>query len=846
MTLMQSKSTSKTRFRENFLLSLKSNKKILTVMSILHLLGLPLLAGLIIMSISNSGDYSNSSYDIENAFLLIGVFCFCAAISCGIILAINNFDYLYKKSKVDMIHSLPIKKTHKFLSDYLAGLLGYIVPYIIACILGDIILMGGYAFVDDMKDLIHEAGAFIIQCEFAGLLVIAMFYTLAVLVLCCCGSFFESVINIVLINGMIPGIIAVVASMFFVNLYGVPVLNTAIPVIGYTSPVGAVIYCFTYIDSGMYYNSNTNCIDAVSYAKWVVCFIAFIAVYFLISLFLYKKRKAEDVSKPYVFKLLYYILITTITMAISLIARFENSVIVPVVLFAFIIYMIFEIITNRGFKKFYKSIARYAVTMVAIFVVCIVADKTNGFGVQDRVYSSSKIKSVELNYTGMEDILEGRYNYYYYYDEFLDRYKTIGAYTDKGIIETITNVQRQALETYRSGKFDTYNGYYTQLFEDDYVRGMDCPSYDITFKFNLKSGKTVTRNYVLSFEQLRQLFILESTEQVAQYKADKLMESITNYEIIENTNKYDISYELAYSIYPGEFSHTKISLTKDEAKELAECYKLDYMDSSTDELMNSQPVCYVGQGYSEKQPIRENFSRTIDFITMHGGSYTSSYVSNGRLYSPKGYKCWGSDDITSTFGEISAKRGFSHEISCQQTKELMKYAYYYYYASEDCYILEFDGRYYAIPQKYSDIAEKIYNSYKTVKHTYTGEMFMKDLRECKSADEYLNKYCWINGDINFELYDDIQTAFGMRNFTDNTTIEEVIEMYGMYEYEGDYAEDLLSQHKLLIKFFNFVSVDEYIEYMKQQGQTVDENTVYNEWEQYSELFPILSENVIEK
>lgn len=856
MTSTPLKSISKTRFFENFFLSLKSNKKILTVMSVLHLLGLPLLEALLVMVAADNGD----NYLAKNAFLVIGIFCFCAAVFCGIIMAINNFSYLYKKSQVDMIYSLPIKRNHKFMSDFFAGLAGYIIPYIVACILGDIILIGGSIFVDDIKNILDELGLFIVQCEFAGLFVMTMLYTLTVLVLCCCGSFFESCMNIVMINAVIPGAIAVIAVMFFANLYGVPVFDTILPVLGYTSPIGAMIYFVYYMDNGMYYN-NSDCIDGALYAKWIVFFLLFTVAYFALSMFLYKKRKAEDVSKPYVFKLLYYILITVITMTICLIARAETEVIIPVALFAFIIYMIFEVITNRGFKKFYKSIIRYAATMLGILVVCTVADKTNGFGVQDKVYSPSKVKSVELSYCGIDEVIGETGGYYSYYNNiFLGEGQTIGAYTDKGIIETVTNVQRQALETYRSRRFETYDdligSYYIGYYDsENYSYDKDTPAYDMKFKFNLKSGKSVTRYYCLSFEQLKQLFVLDSTEQIAQYRADKLMESLEIYIPIENTNKYDIGYEVFYATYPDENNMIGTSLTKEEAKELVECYKLDYLESSTDELMNSKPVCYIGANYGAKYPVREKFSRTIDFIRMHGGLESSSYhstylyVAEGRLYKPEGYECWGGNEITATFGQINAKKGFSHEISNQDTKKLMEYAYHYYYAYEDCYVLELNGKYYAIPEKYSDIAEAIYNAKKTISHDYTSEMFMEDLRNCNSPEEYMNKYCCDYLDEGYDPYNDIYQAFDMRYFTDDTTVEEAVallyDIHVDYESGNEYIEELLSNRKLLMKFFNFVSVDDYISYMEQNNMEVDKNTVYGEWAKYQEAFPVLSQIIIE-
>lgn len=92
------------------------------------------------VAVSAAADDGGNSAQSQVAFILISIFCLAAAVLCGIIIAVNNFSYLYKKSQVDMIYSLPIKKKFKFLSDYASGLVIYIVPYIVACIICNFIL----------------------------------------------------------------------------------------------------------------------------------------------------------------------------------------------------------------------------------------------------------------------------------------------------------------------------------------------------------------------------------------------------------------------------------------------------------------------------------------------------------------------------------------------------------------------------------------------------------------------------------------------------------------------------------------------------------------------------------
>ncbi len=826
MTIMPLKSISNTRFFTNFKLSIKSNKKMLTVISILHLLGLPVLAATFVVAVAVNGDVGMSGA----SFVAISIFCLCAAFFCGIIIAVNNFSYLYKKSQVDMIYSLPIKRRHKFLSDYFAGLTIYILPFIIACIIANLIIFSGGICVNELKELIQEENIFpfIFQGELLALIVMTMLYTLSVLVLCCCGTLFESTMNIFMINGLIPGAIAVIAAMFFANLYGVQIFETIVPMLGYTSPIGAMIYgVYILEDSAVFYSENLICINAATYGKWILFLMLFTAIYFTISMFLYEKRKAEDVSKPYVYKMLYYALITVIAMAISLIARYEISMIFPVIIFSLIVYMIFEVITNRGFKKIHKSFIRYAVTMVGIFILCVTAIGTHGFGVEGKTYSPAKIKSVEINYSGIDDVMEyyEHHTYYSYngYNIFLGEGRTI-KYADKDIIETVLDVQKQALETYRndnkntntySKTYDLFDGGY--LYEVDSYTSMDSPMYTVTFKFNLKTGGTTTREYTLSYEQLKQLFILDKTEQMAEYKTKILKDHITttNYNANDRAVK---SYNLSYSLLANYYDKSIIvDLSNEEAKELLNCYKQDYLKATTDDFLKSRVICYI-DGY---MPIRESFEKTVSFIKSKSAiSLADSTITNnlsGTLYSPKGYQSFGRDDITATFGYIQTKDSMSHSLTSEQVLKLLKYASSYYYTEEDCYVMEIYGNYYVIPLKYNEIAEKIYNESINNDSRYTFDELVTDMNNVSSASDYIEQY--LDGD--YDYYEDINKAYNLICFDSNS-----------FQYE------------LLNTYLGFQSSDDYINYAEENEMSYSSNDVERDWNYYSKEFPMLSSNIL--
>lgn len=107
MTIMPLKQRTNNMFWINFKLSLKQNKKMLIVISILQMLGLPMLSVLLTAVAIDEESMSEISIGF---FAMISLFCIAVSIFCGIIIAVNNFSYLHKKSQVDMIYSLPIKR----------------------------------------------------------------------------------------------------------------------------------------------------------------------------------------------------------------------------------------------------------------------------------------------------------------------------------------------------------------------------------------------------------------------------------------------------------------------------------------------------------------------------------------------------------------------------------------------------------------------------------------------------------------------------------------------------------------------------------------------------------------
>lgn len=849
MIITQLKQRTNKMFWKNFILNLKQSKKILIVISILQMMGLPLLS---VLMTAVAIDEDSMSVISVGFFAMISIFCIMVSIICGIIIAVNNFSYLYKKSQVDMIYSLPIKRKYKFISDFLSGLAVYLVPYIVACILSTSILLASGVCVKNMSEVLEDGSfmTFVMQGEIAGLLIMILLYTLTVLVLNCCGTLFESIINILIINILIPGLITVIAAMFFADLYGVSIFDTILPVLGYTSPIGAGIYLVFLVsnESGYLYSSSDDlmgCISAGSYGKWVIFFLLFTAAVFALSMFLYMKRKAEDVSKPYVYKLLYYLVITSVLMAISLIARYDITTIIPVIVFSLIVYLIFEVITNRGFKKIYKSFIRYAVTMVSILIVCIIAVGTKGFGVESKIPSISSVKSVSVSYQGFDrNVVWEHYNHVNDLDKKFDR-----IYNQKEVIERVTEIHKDILDLYNSGEFEdsffSDDYYYADNYESEtYYDGTpkrDYPWYSVNFTYKLKTGSSITRNYKLTYEQISKLFILDSTPQMGKFLGKCILNDMKQSEYINN--KRVTSYTL-YISNMFNIASNENKINKSQATEICEAYGKDYSNMTEKQMLTDGIYCYINNDY----PVRESFKNTIACLKKYNlnvPEITDSDYVTAYLYPPEALKCWGSDDASASFGSKYLDSSQGRRLNDEQIESMMELGMLRapYYEKSDCYSVNFNERIYIIPSEFSDKAENLYNNLRETGVIVSKKVFIEDLRNIDDISFIIERY---GIDYDVELYNEFYLLQELSNkyYDEFKSFDEYYEIcFGVIDENGldayNYEKLYWNYWKSFNKFYGYATLDDYIE----MNSIDKKDEILFEWEEYTSAFPSLNKQL---
>lgn len=344
--------------RQNF----KQSKKWFVLACVLQLLGLPVF---VIMSYVIT--FAENSHNNEELVILqgISVIFFCLAMLVSVFIEINVFSYLHQKNKTDMIMSLPITTKQRFWSDFLSGLLMYVLPYLFSLIPTGIIL-GILNSKYDLDRIIGMDLKTIIFSFIALFLIMIMLYAFILLALVCCGTLRGAITYIIALNAIIPLFFLIIGLCVSELNYLVDSFYAVINYMDITSPAGGFAYlgALLYDDSvgGIFY-------DTYVMISWGVKYVIFIVIVIFVAYLLYKKRKNEDTGKFLIYDFIYHILAIMI-----IVSLFGLGITIDNILFGFIsssvVYLIFNIFAIgkiKRRKRFQKKLTYYFAVVICTF-----------------------------------------------------------------------------------------------------------------------------------------------------------------------------------------------------------------------------------------------------------------------------------------------------------------------------------------------------------------------------------------------------------------------------------------------------------------------------------------------
>ncbi len=713
-----------------------ANRKTTIIITIMHLLAFPLLLINTVYSCLIGIDTNP-----DDVYILIAVAAtFIAGIS-GIIIAMYNFRYLYNKSLVDMCLSQPMTRKQRFISDTLSGLISYVVPFIAVSIVSGIILLIGYLTMDGKTYYFYDgmgertsARVMTFFSEFApifgnlilyGILTMLMLFMLTVLVMTCCGTIFESVLYTVLVNAAIPVFIALVYEMWFSNVYGVDLQDKMFALFSVTSPAGCIAQLCYGTFSGYYYNDVYLLLW-----QWLIGYVIVMAAIILGAYFLYMKRKAEQVSKPFVFKGLYYILITMITVCITcFIDEVGGAEISAVFIITFVCYMILEVVSRRGFVKIWHGIIRYAATMLLLVGFATIVEATDCFGIENKVPSPGSVSKIYIANLSIDNNHHSNSFSFFRGDPDIIKEKC-------SLIELDSDENINAVVNAHNEIVNAHNDKTTYVSP-------------ISVCYILNNGTRLVRSYTtIPATAMEYLFDVEITEeykvQAAAYVREEIESIYDKYEkqIIGN-NEYaqkprSVPFDIHYSGISGDMTSYVYYPSKGFFNQLAAAMESDILNMTADEYFHSTAETeFIMNLWYREYLIDSNYRETMAVLAEYGYNlifeteYLEQRLKNTTenegitiaIYSPDEY-----EEITGLSGS-RIYYGANFDIPKEKRENGIKYVRYYsdelveifkskkpvYISDKSCYTIKVGGRFYAVPYDMTETAERLYEQAVTIR-----------------------------------------------------------------------------------------------------------------------------------
>lgn len=521
-------------------------------------------------------------------YIIVCLITIAGALICGL----SSFFYLHSRKKVDLYHSIPVRREMLFTVSYLNGLLIYLVPYIINLLLCFVVLqMNGLMNLDRIFVAFTAVGInFLFYC---------LIYTLAIIAVMLTGNIVVSCLGtaVFLVYGPVLMGIKVMYCQEFFKTYAGDRSDSVI--LRFLSPLGSYFYTANPRSLGDYQVDHTSIIKTVLVT----------VVLLLFALFLYKKRPSEAAGKAMSFfvskPIIKFLLVIPTALMGGIIFR-QISVnrstgwFIFGLVFVFVVSSaIIEIIYNFDVRCAFGRKRHMLISGVVVAAIaCIFQFDLIKF---DRyIPDENKIESMSVFISGLDSNLN-------YVEPNVDRnsydYVSSEAYqlknmkiTDFGAAYTLAGIGIAEAKDYRE------------------INTEDLYTYRI--KYSLKNGRSVYRNYSLNLEQsydlLKDIFMME------EYKK-------AHYPIYT----WDYS-DLLYISCRNLTGVKDFTLNEEEKQEFLDIYRAELMDLTLEDITEGTPDATIDFWLKEGDPLKQRanrsssyyvyskFTKTKEFLKVHG------------------------------------------------------------------------------------------------------------------------------------------------------------------------------------------------------------------------------------
>ena len=506
----------------------------------------------------------------------------------AVIVAMSGFSYLYSKKKVDMYHSLPVRREVLFFVKILNGILIVILPYIVCSFIASLIVLVNMG----------DAG-----------IIITTFFSVAEWILLFIFNYTIVIFAIMLTGNMLIGILA----CGFLNFYA-PAFSQLIS--GYESTFFDTYYEVGFIAEKVLLKLSGIMVifgvfDGRLREKMLIAVVGSI-VLLVINLLLYKKRASESAGKSISFNIIKlpikFMIVIFMSMLMYLFGyeMMSNSIawgVFGAVSAGIITHCIMEIIYNQDFKKiFAKKLQMLICIVISLFVAAVF--QFDIFGYDRYIPKVSDISSAAV----VSDFLES--NASQYFNEM--------GFHNETRYDSITNIEYASDNDIESMLMREMN-----IKDKEAVVALaklgvanlssewraDSISERVLISYKLKSGKKVQRVYNIDFDA-----------------AIKELSSIYDDEGYK-TGMYPILSEDSKNIVSVDFNGIRdndkqLTSENGDLAKLAEVYKKELMSLKYDTKVKSYPFASIRFNDADAQKI-------LDAAYKDRGNY-SDYSSDNK------------------------------------------------------------------------------------------------------------------------------------------------------------------------------------------------------------------------
>ena len=464
-----------------------------------------------------------------------------------LVLLYINFNFLFGKSSSDAYHSMPITRAKLLIARFSASYVCALIPLVAAYI--GFVAVAGTQIVNSDISLILKAGFFT-----AFMMLFCGAFTLLFIVTS--GTVFDSLVSFAVVNIGLPLIMFLILDMCETNLYGC----VSLPYDTYIQYISPFAYALISLLSFLSSPHTVNCFDNVP--TIVVAFLA--ALLLLLSVILYKNRKSEKAGEAYAYKFMQYIIGTVVSIVCYFIlgAIFANDRLDPSfwasgAIGAVLGAVIYNAVTNRGFKKI-KAATLSAVIALAIIFLSTAAVKFDFFGFEDYVPKNNDITRVTVYYRGMEMKMEDVTHATVLHKKIVAEGPEENEYTESGI----------------------YNAKITEY---------------VSFSYKLNDGTTVERRYHIPFKF--------ATEEKTKIINDDLVRTLK--EEFSGFKGEEFTLEGNFDKYNNNDTRYVVTVTREEAESLIDAYIKDVSKADKGVLFSDNyydtPTLHIHGSYVSSQ-----------------------------------------------------------------------------------------------------------------------------------------------------------------------------------------------------------------------------------------------------